>query len=73
MATFRNSLKDAEDENSESNHLLAAHMPYIDHDTCQSWYSEDGFEIENDVHKCFGHETGLHDSCQGKLSFLILI
>ena len=58
-------ITDAEDASSESNHLLAAHMPHIPHETCSAWYAEDSFELEREVHKCFGHETGLHDSCQG--------
>merc|ERR1711935_1290579 len=58
-------LTNAEDAESESNHLLASHMPLIPHETCSAWYAIDGFELERDEHKCFGHEDGLHDSCQG--------
>ena len=35
-----------------------AHLPPVSTDTCQSWYSEVGIDIDFDVHKCFGYEDG---------------
>lgn len=35
-----------------------AHLPPVDTDTCQLWYSEVGIDIDFDAHKCFGYEDG---------------
>ena len=43
---------------AESDGLLVAHLPPVDTDTCQVWYSEDEIDIDFDVHKCFGYEDG---------------
>ena len=35
-----------------------AHLPLVDTDTCQLWYSEEGIDIDFYAHKCFGYEEG---------------
>ena len=43
---------------AESDGLLVAHLPPVDTDTCQLWYSEAEIDIDFNVHKCFGYENG---------------
>lgn len=58
-------LTDNNDVESESDGLLVAHLPPVDTDTCQLWYSEAGIDIDFNVHKCFGYENGSQDTCRG--------
>jgi len=58
-------LTDYNDVESESDGLLVAHLPPVDTDTCQEWYSEAEIDIDFNVHKCFGYENGDQDTCRG--------
>ena len=50
--------EDINPNSAESDGLLVAHLPPVDTDTCQSWYSVEGIDIDFNVHKCFGYENG---------------